>query len=128
MSNLQLKINTELKNMKKIFNDPILQIIRKLLFSSFIVGIPMPYLHLNDILLSQIINDHIRLFIIPCSCLNIIIPCSINDRFQKKHKISPAIRFQEFFISITVNIIKIFYKLFKNTPHIQRTIMYKLIF
>lgn len=24
MSNLQLKINTELKNMKKIFNDPIL--------------------------------------------------------------------------------------------------------
>ena len=30
--------------------------------------------------------------------------------------------------NITVNIIKIFYKLFKNTPHIQRTIMYKLIF
>ena len=96
----------------------VIQIIFQLFFSPLIICIASPHLHFNDKLLPQIINDQIRTFLISGSRFHIIIASAVNDRLHIEHKIPASVFLKEPFITITVNVVKMNDKFFKDKLHI----------
>ena len=66
-----------------LVNVIIVKILRKLLLTTGIVLLPVPYLHFDDELFSQIVNNQISPTLISCSGFNIIIRSTVDDRAQE---------------------------------------------
>ena len=64
----------------------IVQILRQLLLTLCIVFITVPDFQFNDVLLSKIVNDHIRTSLITGLCLNIVVSRAVYDWSQIKQE------------------------------------------
>ena len=84
------------------------------------VNVSAPDFHLDDKLFAEIVDDEIRPFLISCPGLHIIVPHSVDDWFQIKHKIPASVFFQKFFVSVPIDIIKMLHKFFQQMLHVQR--------
>ena len=85
----------------------VFEVLADLLFAISIVPGTMPYFQFNDMLFSQIINDNIRSLLISGSGFDIIVSCTVNDRFQKQQKILSSNLFYKLRKFVFINIMKI---------------------
>ena len=58
----------------------IIQVIRELLPSAFVICISMPDFHFYNMLFSKIVYDKIHAFTVPGLCLDITVSGSVDDR------------------------------------------------
>ena len=81
--NLLLLIEVETKHISGS-KAKIVEIFADLLLTVCIVPRAAPYLKFDDILLSQIVDDHIGSGLIPCLCFNVVVTGSVDNRLQIK--------------------------------------------
>ena len=70
---------------------PVIEIFSDLFLPIRVIPWPPPYLQLDDILLSQVIDYHIGSGLITGLGFDIVVPCSVNDRLQIQEKLFSAV-------------------------------------
>ncbi len=100
----------------------IVQILGKLPFPSFIVFAAMPDFQLDDKLFPKIIHYDIRAPLIPCLCLDIVIPCAVDNRFQIYQENPASLFFNKFLVPLSEYLRKILDKLFQDKLHVKHIV------
>ena len=64
----------------------VVKVIQQLFLTTFMICVSAPDLHFYDILMSEIIYDHIRTCAVPGFGLNIVVARTVDDGFDIEHK------------------------------------------
>ena len=72
---------------------PVVQILTKLFLACGVVSLPPPDFQLDDILLSQVIDDHIGAGLVPGLRLDVIVAGSVDDGLQVQEELLPSVFF-----------------------------------
>ena len=81
----------------------IVEVFDQLLFSAFVVGFPAPYLHFDDVLMPEVIDNHVGAQVVAGTGFDIIIPDAVDDRLDVKHEVLAAFFLDKFRASVAVD-------------------------
>ena len=70
---------------------PVIEIFADLFLPIRVIPWPPPYLQLDDVLLSQVIDYDVRPGLIAGLGFDIVVPCSVDDRLQIQEKLLPPV-------------------------------------